>query len=246
MDRLKDVNDTIWKYIFELESITRLTDNMGLIILIVCCFLGTALAVFRKIVLKKEYMLGVTEYIIAISGGYAATRLPVIHERMNKALQMTADIIQQSTNYTDSFIAISGITDINSRNIAQYLYFHSDTREIWNNANPYQLYAHFYSTFDKIRCLGKMGDILDCPYQYPNAILWVVSIMLCGYILSAAIQIARKKKRHLYALIVIFQVAAAFYIFQWNYATVIFIGGFVAVEYIILGFLSNVTKSPKK
>lgn len=159
---IKEINDAVWKALFRITDTA--TDNVAAVIYITAFLLAILLFAARR---KRTYL---PEFLYAASVGYMVERLPMIHERIHTALATTAGIILQSADYTRSFEAVSGLTNVSSKDIASYLYFCTDRKLV----QPEALYTHFFRTMDKTRNLFFLGAV------HETSVFWVVLLLLVG------------------------------------------------------------------
>lgn len=187
MGSIKHINDKIW--IFLLDFTSKISDNVYIQILIVISLFSVIWFAINYILEQKFSKLiipfGPVSMLLCVSTGYMTQRLPVIHERMNKALSICSSIVESSKTYLDAFEQSSNIIVKSSTDIASYLYFlEKEKRNTWNCA-PTELYESIFRTLDKIRGGWILPDVhMPCFAEFSiTFILCIVTIIFMGIII---------------------------------------------------------------
>lgn len=153
MGSLKAYNDKIWKVLLHYTS--NLTDNVYIQIIVLTvfvCVLWFVLNYFLQYKRNKLFIpFGPISMLFCMSTGYMIDRLPMIHERLHRALSISSSVIESSKTYLMSFERSANIVVNSSSDIVTYLYFLDEIeRKTWT-CNPSELYESLFRTFDKIR-----------------------------------------------------------------------------------------------
>lgn len=177
------MNRAVWKFL--ISTMSFISDNTYVItILITITFAIIAAFIFRNYV--NFIPIIATGYMFSLA--YAIRDLPFVHKRIHTALDITADIVLASKNYTTSFSNATNIIEPTKLKIINILYSLEYKNNLLNT-DPKDLYEHFYSTMDKTR-LGFLGYI-DTNIIYINS--YIVVLIICLLSLGLYLLIKRKK-----------------------------------------------------
>lgn len=188
MGRLKEFNDSIWHMLLKLLS--NISDNVYIDILIVSIIVAV---VITYIHLKAEEkrgthlpVFGPFSMVLSLSVAYMVERLPMIHERIHRALGTTVGIIQSSEHYMQAFTEASGIVPKQSSDIASFLYFLSESnRKKWI-CNPEELYDSLFRTLAKTKELLFLPDVSYSCFAELSVffIISVFVILMMGFVVT--------------------------------------------------------------
>lgn len=146
MELLNTIQDKIWICVFSFFY----TDCVPMIFIAISGLLAILFFIFRKKILHRTYAFGLVELPVLLSIHYVTIHLPRLHNRIHLALNTTAGIILQSSDYLKEFQSISGIQKVTNQSIARYLYYLNDTN-VFSDVVPKQLYYHFFKTLKETR-----------------------------------------------------------------------------------------------
>ena len=79
MGLLKEINDTVWKFLLDL--LKPLSDNVAIDILAIS-ILYMIVIMWIRIKRMKLHVFNLTDFIFVTSVGYMVERLPMIHKRI--------------------------------------------------------------------------------------------------------------------------------------------------------------------
>lgn len=148
MEFLNDLQDKIWTAIF--SFFYPVTDCMPFIILMVTGLFTVPFFILRIKLLHKTHIIGLLELPILLSIHYVTEQLPRLHSRIQLALNTTAGIILQSTDYAKEFQKVSNVQSLSNESISRYLYYLNDT-DTFSGIIPEQLYYHLFKTLKETR-----------------------------------------------------------------------------------------------
>lgn len=199
MEFLNDLQDKIWTAIF--SFFYPVTDCMPFIILMVTGFLAVLFFILRSKIVHKTYILGLLELPILLSIHYVTEQLPRLHSRIQLALNTTAGIILQSTDYAKEFQDISNVQSLSNESISRYLYYLNDT-DIFSGITPEQLYYHLFKTLKETR--GIFG-FLQVQKSSPILLFLVLLLLLCLLVCDL------QKKKYFHGIFLIILGALSFH-----------------------------------
>ena len=152
-------NDLFWNMLF--HAVKPLTDNVGFMVILYSVFFGILFTgisyLYRK---ESSSFLGVFDGVYLLSVFAMLKHLPLIHQRIHRALSTVSSIILASSSYTNSFNAASGLSVTKPSQIVYYLYSLSlQQLKTFNTVNPDLLYQKFYNAIKKTRFF--LGSYID-------------------------------------------------------------------------------------
>ena len=153
MGLLKDINDIIWKPLLKFTS--YVTDNVYIDIFIISSIF-IVLWFVCKIIFEKRTRLSISPFgpfsmITVLSVGHMVNRLPMLHERLQTALNTTVNVIRSSSIYLENFSQAANLIPEKSSDIASFLYFMTHTDRVHWECAPKELYTPLFNTLDNIR-----------------------------------------------------------------------------------------------
>ena len=155
MGLLKEINDTVWKFLLDL--LKPLSDNVAIDILAISV-LYMIVIMWIRFKRMKLHVFNITDFIFVTSVGYMVERLPMIHKRIHLALTTVTKIISSSSIYSDAFTHVTNIPVSNTSKVARYLYFLNDHGKL-QYTEPMDLYRHLFRTLDKVRKIPLLGNV---------------------------------------------------------------------------------------
>lgn len=177
----KDINDMFWKFFLNNVAVRRIASVFGCsesmtAVVLVCVSMSAVLLLFRAVLRRKgvpvlEYF-GVPEVLMAFSVREMAVRLPILHVRLNRALDGYAEVICNYPEYTERYVRMTGDTELHLGSVVRYAYHMKDTSDDF-------LYMRICRTVKSIRgCVDSTGILA----------VWILAAVLLIAALAVALR----------------------------------------------------------
>lgn len=183
MGLLKEINDTVWKFLLDL--LKPLSDNVAIDILAISV-LYMIVIMWIRIKRMKLHVFNITDFIFVTSVGYMVERLPMIHKRIHLALTTVTKIISSSSIYSDAFTHVTNIPVSNTSKVARYLYFLNDYGKL-QYTEPMDLYRHLFRTLDKVRKIPLLGNVHEKCFGILSAMfIFMIAMLVLLFMINIA------------------------------------------------------------